>query len=371
MKKLFILIFLVSLILPSFVFAQGVSVQDQLFEAKVIEIMDENIVTREDGSEFVQQNLKLIGLEGRWEDQEVIYEGINDLDLIKSVTAKKGDKVVLTASTNVDREEVYYVTDHVRRGWLYFLALLFAVLIIVVGKGKGVKALISLVVTFLIIMWFIIPLIMAGHSPLLVSIIGSVAILGAIVYITWGIKRKAHIAVVSIAISLVITGILSIIFTKLTALSGLAQDDAMFLVGAGGIAINFQGLLLAGIIIGTLGVLDDVVISQISTIEQIKLASHHLTHYELFKRGIKVGVDHISSMTNTLFLAYAGASLPLLLLFSTRSDSSVSLSQVLNNEVIATEIVRTLTGSIGLILAVPIATVIAAHFLVKVKKKKS
>lgn len=362
MKKI-ILTICILLFLPNFVFAQ--EPQEQVFEAEVIEVIAEQSVVRDDGTEILQQDLKLKALEGELEGQEILTQGISDLEVVKAVKVKPGQRVIVTASTTPEGEQIFYITDHVRRGWLYFLTLVFALLLIIIGRWKGVKAIISLIITFLIIIGFIVPRILAGGSPLLNSILGSIVILAAIVYITWGFNRKAHIAAISILLSLIVTGVISILFTKLTQLSGSAQDDVMFLIGVGEQAINFQGLLLAGIIIGTLGVLDDVVISQISAIEQIKKANKHLTHGELVERGLSVGIDHISSMTNTLFLAYAGVSLPLLLLFVSGDSQLISFSQAINNEVIATEIVRTLTGSIGLILAVPLSTVIAAHWLVK------
>ena len=353
------------LIWPSFVFAGEANLTEAVFEAKVTKILQEKELTREDGSVVTQQNLELEGLSGGWLKKKIVSEGIDDIDVVKSVKVELGDKVLITASVNADGQPVYYVTDFVRRGWLYFLTFIFVACAVLVGRGKGLKALISLFATFLVIMWFIIPRILNGHGPLSASIIGSIIILTVIIYITWGFKRKSHIAVVSIFISLILTGLISILFTKLTGLTGLAQEEAMFLIGLSKEAINFHGLLLAGIIIGTLGVLDDVVISQISAIEQLKQANPGLTVRELFGRGLKIGVDHISSMINTLFLAYAGASLPLLLLFGVKAEPFVSFSQVINNELIATEIVRTLTGSIGLILAVPIATILAARFLGK------
>jgi len=358
MKKLLLISVFIMILAPVCVFAQ-----EQSFEAKVIEIVKENTIVREDGTSVIQQDLKLQGLEGEWQGKEIESHGISDLDVVKGVVAKRGDKVVVSASIGPEGDQVFYIIDQVRRGWQYILALLFAALIIVIGKGKGVKALVSLIATFLIIMWFIIPRILAGWSPLLTSIIGAIVILAAIIYITWGFSSKAHIAIAAIVISLVLTGLIAIIFTKLTHLTGLANEDVMFLIGRGGAPINFQGLLLAGIIIGTLGVLDDVVISQISAIEQLKKANPGFTRHELFKSGLHIGIDHISSMTNTLFMAYAGASLPLLLLFSVGSEPFVTFSQVINNEMIATEIVRTLTGSIGLILAVPICTVLAVKFI--------
>ena len=132
-------------------------------------------------------------------------------------------------------------------------------------------------------------------------------------------------------------------------------------------AINLQGLLLAGFIIGSLGVLDDLTISQVSTVQELYRLSPELTMREAYTRAMRVGVDHISSMVNTLFLAYAGVSLPLLLLFTFKQPPFLTLGQVLNHEVIATEIVRTLVGSIGLAVAVPITTLLAAYFYTKKK----
>lgn len=369
MKKVFFALLIFGVLPRVAVFAQEATVENQTFEAKVMSVVAERTIDREDGSTAIQQDLLLRGQDGSWQDKEVKTKGIGDIDVVKGVVAKVGDKVVVQASTDADGQLTFVVTDHVRRGWLYFLFLLFGAVAVVVGRKKGIKALVSLVVTFLIIMWFIIPRILSGASPLATSIFGALIILAAIIYITWGISRKSHIAFVSIFLSLILTGVLSIIFTKLTHLTGLAQEDAMFLIGLSDSVIDFEGLLLAGIIIGTIGVLDDIVVSQISAVEQLKQTDPSLNRKDLFRRAISVGIDHISSMTNTLFLAYAGASLPLLLLFSIRSEPFVTYSQVLNNELVATEIVRTLTGSIGLVLAVPICTLLAVC-LIKIENKK-
>jgi len=362
MKKIFLVICLIILLIPKISLAEG---GELVFKAKILEVLSEKTLEREDGSTVIQQNLSLQGLEGEFKGKEFTINGVSDLDVFKSITVKKGDKVFVAQTIDFEGNEKFYLTDHVRTGSLYFLAFLFALLLIVIGKKHGWTALLSLIVTFFVIMKFIIPLILAGHSALLVSIIGALIILGLVIYITWGFKLKAHVAVVSIFISLFITGLISIIFSKLASLSGLASEDALFLVNPNSVAIDLSGLLLAGIIIGTLGVLDDVVISQISSVEQLQEANPNLSKKELYKRSIRIGVDHISSMTNTLFLAYAGAALPLLLLFGQGGAQEVGFTAVINNELIATEIVRTLTGSIGLILAVPISTILAVKYLKK------
>jgi len=212
-------------------------------------------------------------------------------------------------------------------------------------------------------MKIIVPKILTGTNPLLISIFGSILILLLVVYLTEGINKKSHLAVLSITLSLIIVGIFSVVFTNISKLTGFAQEEAMFLISFGKSMINFKGLLLAGIIIGTLGVLDDAVISQIASVKQIKNANSNLSKKEVYKNSMKIGVSHMSSMINTLFLVYAGASLPLLLLFTINESPFLSFNQIINNEIIAVEIVRTLAGSIGLILSIPIATFLASWFL--------
>ncbi|MFH1412941.1 MAG: YibE/F family protein [bacterium] len=363
MKQLIKLIIIFLLLFPAIVLAQESETEQTSFEAEVIEIIDSRELLREDGSKIIQQDVKLLGLTNGWQDKEIIAQGINNLDVIQGKVVKPGDKVVVAYLKNIDNEENFYITDIVRRSYLYLLLVIFIILTILIGRTKGAKALLSLAITFAIIVWGIIPLIMHGYNPLIVTILGSLLILTSIIYITWGIKRQSHLALISISISLLITGILSIIFSNLSELSGLADENVVFLIESTSSVINFKGLLLAGIIIGTLGVLDDVVISQISTVQEIKKANSNFGAYDLFKRGMRVGVDHISSMINTLFLAYVGVSLPLLLLFKVKSGFLVTWTQAINNEIVATEIVRSLLGSIGLIIAVPIATLIAARYL--------
>ncbi|MFH0840773.1 MAG: YibE/F family protein [bacterium] len=369
MKKIIILIAILFLS-PMFAWAQT---EEAVFEAKVISIEDSRILESEDGSRVVQQNVRLKGLSGEWEGRERVTDGIGDLNVLHNIEVKPGDKILVSYLRDINGQERLYIIDHVRRGPLLWLALIFCALIILISRFKGLKALVSLAVSFLIIVYLVIPGVLAGFNPLLVSIACSFLILLLVIYITWGWSKQSHLAFFSIAISLIITGLFSFLFTILTKLTGLANEDIIFLIGDGLPAINFQGLLLAGIIIGTLGVLDDVVISQISTVRQLREANLNLSVKELFSRAMKVGIDHISSMANTLFLAYVGVSLPLLLLFKLESTAFHGFAQIINSEIIATEIVRTLTGSVGLILAVPIATFIAAKYwtISKVKKKEA
>ncbi len=333
--------------------------KDKFFMAKVVEVIAEQTTTLPDGTKAHQQKLRLLGLSGRFKGKEVIFNGIGDFDVINKKIYQKGDKVLAVASYDDQGNVRYYVTDYIRTSGLSWLAICFVLAVVVVGRIKGLRALIALIATFFILIKFIIPQILAGASPLLITLAGSATILLLIVYITEGFSARSHIAVLSIFLSLVITVILSSFFVGLTKLSGLASEETSFLVSLLGQSINFQGLLLAGIIIGALGVLDDVVISQVAAVEEIAKANKYQLRREIFQSAYRVGISHISSMTNTLFLAYAGASLPLLILFVSGQSAFSSWGQVINNEAIATEIVRALAGSIGLILSVPIATLVA------------
>ncbi|NMC51589.1 YibE/F family protein [Candidatus Kuenenbacteria bacterium] len=365
--KFLTFISLVLFLLPMSSFGQDFDVaNEQMFKARVVEVLEQKTSTREDGSNSIQQKLKLQGLEGIWENKDLIFDG-TELDMLSASEYQVGDRVLVNRSLGPVGEETFYVIGYSRTSSIYWLALLFALIVIIVGRLKGLRALVVLCLTFLIILKFIIPKILAGSDPLLISIAGSFFILILAVYITEGVKKTSTIAIFAILISLVITGLLSFWFSAIAKLTGFASEEAVFLMDLAGGNINIKGLLLAGIIIGALGVLDDVIISQVMLVKELKTSNPQLTNSQVYRQAMRVGISHLSSMVNTLFLAYAGASLPLLILFSVKQPPFLTFNQVLDNEMIATEIVRTITGSIGLVLAVPLATLLAAQFI---KNKK-
>jgi len=198
---------------------------------------------------------------------------------------------------------------------------------------------------------------LAGGNPIQIAIIGSLFIIPLTFYLSHGFNKKTTVAIIGTLIALVITGILANVFVEISKLTGFASENAAFLQVARGGTVNIRGLLLAGIIIGVLGVLDDITVSQSAVIFQLKKANPKLKQFDLYKKAMDVGQDHISSMVNTLILVYTGAAMPLLLLFI---NNPHPFSEVINYEIVADEIVRTLVGSIGLILAVPITTIIAS-----------
>ncbi|MCU0679928.1 MAG: YibE/F family protein [Planctomycetes bacterium] len=368
MKKILIIFFLFFTILmvPLFSLAQDnvdTQIRDEIFEARVEKVLEQKEIKREDSSQAWQQNILLRGLEGKWKNRVITYKGISDLDVVSNNTYRAGDRVLVQYSSSPDGSEQYYIIDYVRRNYLYALAVIFVAVIVLVGGKKGFKAILSLALTFVVILKFILPQILAGVNPLLVGLIGSLAILTIIIYLTEGWNQKSHLAMISVFISLFLTLLLAWLFTYLTHLTGFAQEESAFLISATKTAINFKGLLLCGILIGTVGVLDDIIIGQIEAVKQIKEVNPNLKKGQIFKAAFKIGNTHLGAIVNTLFLTYAGASLSLLLLFTVKQEPFLNFSQVLNNELIATEIVRTLIGSIGIALSMPFSTWLATMWL--------
>jgi uncharacterized membrane protein len=212
-----------------------------------------------------------------------------------------------------------------------------------------------------IILAYIIPHVLAGDNPITVSLIGSGILLGVSLYLTYGWNLKTHASVLSMILALLITGLLSILFVDLAHLTGYGDENALYLIQLSSVQINAQGLLLGGMIIGTLGILDDLVTSQSAAVVEIHGANPALGFKQTYLRAMHIGQDHVAATVNTLVLSYTGAALPLLLVFTLANGS---YQYLLNSEMLAEEIVRTLVGSIGLVAAVPISTLIATLIIV-------
>jgi uncharacterized membrane protein len=270
-------------------------------------------------------------------------------------TVAVGDEVVLSLSTDpTTNTTVYSVTDHQRGRQLTFMLALCAVFILAVGRWRGLTALFALGVSFLALLFFVIPAILNGEQPLLVAVVGSIAIMFAVLYLTHGVNVHTSVAILGTLISLVITGLFGYAFTALTKLTGFGSEETMYVSLSLG-TVDVRGLLLAGIIIGSLGVLDDVTITQSSTVEELAVTA--TSRWELYRAASRVGRNHIASAVNTIVMAYAGASLPLLLLIVAGGRP---VGELLTSQLIAQEIVRSAVGTIGLVASVPITTGLAA-----------
>jgi len=250
----------------------------------------------------------------------------------------------------------YVFSDFERRSPLLWLAIAFAVLVVLFGRLRGAMSLLGLVLSLLIVLGFVVPAILTGEPPFAVAVAGALAVMLVTIPLAHGVSRKSLAAMLGTSASLLLTAALALAFTELTTLTGYSFDEALVLQAAG-IDISFQGLLLAGMVIGALGVLDDVTVSQSSTVFALRAADPHQGFRGLFTRALDVGRDHVSATVNTLVLAYVGAALPVLLIFG---SSDIALGSALNVEVVAREVVAMLVGSIGLICAVPITTALAA-----------
>ncbi|MEU3751867.1 YibE/F family protein [Streptomyces olivoreticuli] len=267
-----------------------------------------------------------------------------------------GQEVVLAYAPKAPKNLQYAVSDVDRTLPMALLAGLFALAVVVVGRLRGVFALVALVISFGVLTLFILPAILHGSDPLLVAVIGGSAIMLIALYMCHGLNARTSVAVVGTLTSLMLIGLLGALFTQWAHLTG-DTDDQTGLVHGLYPGIEIRGLLLAGIIIGSLGVLDDVTVTQTSAVWELKEANPDASWRKLYGAGMRIGRDHIASVVNTLVMAYAGASLPLMLLFSI-ADSGIE--RVATSEIVAEEIVRTLVGSIGLVASVPVTTALAA-----------
>lgn len=299
-------------------------------------------------------------LDGQEKGKEVTIED-NDLDgAIRDAALKPGEKIALVKTTSVDGVASYHVADRYRLPALFWMALAFFVAAALVGGKRGVTAVLGLVFTVAVIAGWALPRIIAG-SPAFPTLVAAAALIAVVsIFLAHGANARTTLAVAATLAALALTVGVELVFTSAAHLFGLGSEEAFYLLGAGIGNIDLKGLLLGGILLGALGVLDDVTTAQVAVVAELKSANASFGFRELYRRGSAVGREHIASLVNTLFLAYAGASLPLFLLFST--GKGAPLWFIANSEMIAEEIVRALVGSLCLVLAVPISTAIAARW---------
>ena len=267
-----------------------------------------------------------------------------------------GDVVELIAAEIPGQVTTWFVTDVRRLGALGWLALLFVGGVLMVGRWRGLRALVGLAISLWVVIGFMLPAILSGSSPPVVALVGGTAILLVTLYLSHGFTPMTTAAAVGTLGALLVTVVVALVAIDGTRITGFASEDAVFARFAIG-ELDLPGLVLAGLIVAALGVLDDVTVSQASTVFAVHEADPSQSFAQLVARGMRVGRDHIASVVNTLFLAYAGASLGLLVLFTT---SGLPARELVNSELVAVELVATMVGSLGLLAAVPLTTVIAA-----------
>jgi len=323
--------------------------------AVVLRITEEGTVDLGDGRTAPYQKMLVYVESGSLAGQEVAVEE-GTLNVISQQRLfRPGDRVYLERMAGQDGDRLF-VSDYRRTAPLAWILGMFLALVLLVGRGKGARSLAGMLLSLIVIFAFIVPQILAGRDPVTISIIGSAVLLAGTTYLIYGWTLKAHAAMVGMLLSLVLTGVLAWLFVEWARLTGLSEESA-YLVMELGPGVNLQGLVLGGIIIGSLGVLDDICVGQASAAFELAQANPSLGRMALFRHVLTIGRDHIAAMVNTLLLAYVGASMPLVLVLSVYAEP---LLLRLNREPIAEEIVRTLVGSIGLVLAVPITSLIAS-----------
>lgn len=332
---------------------------DQHFRARVIEITKEGTeevtgFTRT----FQDVRLEVINGEEAGKVIEIRHGSIYDLKDSKKVNT--GDQVIVTKSIVAD-QTTYFITDFYRTDALLLIVLAFGVLIIFLTRRQGVMSIIGLVVSVGVITLYTVPSLAQGGNTAIVTLSTAYGIAIVSLLLAHGLRKRTYVALLGTLCTLTLAVVITAVLLAFAKLSGVGSEDAYTLQLGPLKDLNLQGLLFGGIIIGTLGVLDDITTAQAATVEEISKANPSLNIAELYKRGFSVGREHIASLVNTLFLAYAGAALPLFLIFTI--NRTEPLWMTLNSEYIAEEIVRTLVGSAALVLAVPITTLLAAKML--------
>lgn len=330
-------------------------VTTETMPARVIEILEEGTVDLGGGGTQPYQRVLVRIAGGSLAGLEVAVEEGTVNIISQERLFHVGDRVYLERSVGPLGER-FYISDFVRTAPLFWIAALFVGLVALVGRGRGLRSLAGTLFSLVVIFAFILPQIMAGRNPVAVSLAGAVILLAVSTYLVYGWNFKAHAAIAGMILSLALTGVLAWTFVKGARLTGMSEE-AGFLVYELGQAINLQGLVLGGIIIGSPGVLDDICVGQASAVFELANVNRELPWYRLFRSSLNIGRDHIAATVNTLLLAYVGASMPLMLAFMLYPEP---IWRRVNREPIAEELVRTLVGSIGLILAVPLTGLIAS-----------
>lgn len=341
--------------IPHRIFAQELVNEDRGTYRAVVREVELQEIRKIPGTEteHLYQTIRAELLEGPKEGKIVTIE--NDY-----LELEAGDRFYMSHSVLQDGSEVYGVVTIDRLGALWWLVGFFVLAVIVFGGWQGVRSLVALAGSFFAIFYVLMPGLIGGWPPLLTSFFVATVILSVAIFFTHGFNRESMVAFAGTMLAVLATGVFAIIAVSVTKLSGFAAEESVYLNFNTKGTLDFTGLLLGAIIIGTLGVLDDIAITQAAVVSELFAARPDMGKLEAYRRAIRVGREHVGALVNTLVLAYTGASLPLLLLFYL---SPAAPTSIINMEIVATEIVRAIVGSIGLILTVPLVTLLAVWFL--------
>jgi uncharacterized membrane protein len=352
----------ISAIGPFIVSAQEIITDSgEMFRARVIEISEpQKVDVPGTGVQSISQTVTAEITRGDRKGEQVTFE--NDY-----IALRENSRFFMYHYVDpVEETEWYSVRDIDRSFALLFCVVLFVATILIFSGKQGVRSILSLVGSFAVILFVLIPALLHGYPPMITSTAIAGVILFLAIYVTHGFNRESSVAFAGTILSVTITGLLASLSVKLAHLTGLASEEAFYLNQSTQGTLDFNGLLLGGVMIGILGVLDDIAVTQAAVVSELYSSAPNLSRREVYMRALRVGREHSGALVNTLALAYTGASLPLLLMFS---STAISPIMIVNKEVFTTEIIRTTIGSIGLILTVPITTLIAVYTLKGYKGK--
>jgi len=338
--------------------------------AKVLEVISSDLTEEGNipGVYIGTQELKVEILSGEFKEQILTLTNSRlHGDLVYDVVAEDGMEILLAVKEKEDQPPSFGVDTYARDKVLYILIFLFIFVLIAVGRIKGLMALISLIITGLLIAFFMLPLMFKGYSPILLAIITAVMVIFLSLMLIGGFNKKSLAAIIGTSAGVVIAGIISLISGKLAHLTGItgeASEQLIYVVGS--FPINIKGIMFAGIIISSLGAVMDVGMSISSVLFEIHEKAPGLGKLELFKSGMNVGKDIMGTMANTLILAFTGASLSIMILLMAYN---MPYFRAINLNTVSTEIIQGLSGSIGLVLTVPITSFISALFIENKQKE--
>lgn len=370
MKQLIIaLLLLLPILFPFTAHAQTIANNEVYMKAQVEKILKEETVIADGGYTTITQTIQVKLLDKPEVGKEITLMQGNDARLMSFTKYEAGQTVIVDKTVGPDGNARYTISDTYRMPQMIWLILLFFVCAVIFAGRKGLGAVVGLSISLAVIVGYIVPQILFNRAdPLTVSIIGSCVILFVTTFLAHGFSKQTAIAVGSTFLALFATYILSILFVDFAHLVGLGTEDSYLLEISPNQAINPKGLLLGGIIISTLGALNDITTTQVASIFALFKANKEQNMFHLFEHGMNIGKEHIASLVNTLVLAYAGTSLPIFI-FLILNPNHLPMWVILNTQQFGEEIVRTVAGSIGLMLSVPIATALATYLVPKILKK--
>ena len=360
MKKIFLLI--IFLFIGVICFAQ-----DNVISAETGIIKNINYIDTENkvfDDEPVKQLVTVEVLTGDYKGTQRVIENMLTGNPAYDIPLNKGDKVILhiepiSGEVHGPDDLNYFIADIKRDTQIWLFAGLFSLFLLIIGKKKGFRSIISIIATIGLIFFVMIPAILNGISPILSAIITGILSTTVTIYLVGGLNSKSTSAIIGTSLSLIFAGILSMCAIHFANLTGFAGEENMFLYSVRP-DLNFTGLLSASMIIAALGALMDTAVSISSTINEIHETDNSLKTSQLFKSGMNVGKDIIGTMSNTLILVYLGSSLPLVLL-----SNNIDMNKFFNLNQVATEILSALIGSIGILICVPVTAIISAILIKK------